>query len=613
MANQLTVYGPDAPCPYPHWSKEWYNYTLLKGLGYTQLHNWQLSLNMALCEGRDIVCIVATGAGKSALIQGPAIIYKAAGKKKCGIVIVPTKGLADDQAQEAKKRGIEALALHEDATRAATAKNENLFKQIKNGSYELIFLGTEMLTSPKFSRLLELEQFLALLAFIIVDECHLSDEWKGFRSAYQDVKRLRDRVPSRVAWGGISATVAPAEFELITTGLGFMKNQFELVREPVDRPDIKYVWIIPFELQTIDQIPITIIFVNYISFGHRLRKYLTSLLPSHIQGSARMLLIRGYHSLSSQQYRTESLEALRAGTKTRILLATNTGAFGINVSEVEQVIIAQLSETFKTQTQRIGRIREDGTAYIYFPQWMSTSQQSKTAVSSRSRVEPVMVQFANPSLHRCPRVIACEHWGEQFYQPHDCCSMHNPDELADEMEVHWRHEDSKKRKEGAQKMTSLGGPRATKQSRRPLNRQIMVPPVRQMLKEWRLRTWQTIATPSVDTKTHPESLLPDEFIEHLCDRLHVCTSYVLFSQVMSKWGGLTTWGANLYVVAEVSLQSAEKMWPKESWMLWKGPKDYPQPRGTRQFSSYWVVPSPKTYKKVAHPLSNKNQVLVYHQ
>ncbi|KAG9096964.1 hypothetical protein FS749_007369 [Ceratobasidium sp. UAMH 11750] len=52
---------------------------------------------MAACQGKDAVCIMATGAGKSALIQGPIVVFKAAGQDAVGIVVEPTKGLADDQ------------------------------------------------------------------------------------------------------------------------------------------------------------------------------------------------------------------------------------------------------------------------------------------------------------------------------------------------------------------------------------------------------------------------------------------------------------------------------------------------------------------------------------
>lgn len=79
-------------------SRPWYNRILCVGLGYDSLRDWQLDRKIIIiCNGGDVICIIATGAGKSALIQGPVLALKAMGKVAVGIVIIPTKGLADDQ------------------------------------------------------------------------------------------------------------------------------------------------------------------------------------------------------------------------------------------------------------------------------------------------------------------------------------------------------------------------------------------------------------------------------------------------------------------------------------------------------------------------------------
>ncbi|KAG9090386.1 hypothetical protein FS749_000597 [Ceratobasidium sp. UAMH 11750] len=574
------VAAPDS-ATYPLWSEAWFNKTLCEVLGYPSLRSWQLKLTMAACQGKDAVCIVATGAGKSALIQGPIVAFEAVGQDAVGIVVKPTKGLADDQARAAASKGIKALALHADANRAAAAENppRNLFSEVANGLWPLVFIGLEMLTSKGFTRLLDLSAHFvnSLLKIVVVDECHISDEWRDFRSAYQDVKRLRDCMPSKVAWLAISATVPPSEFSAITEGLGFEQDKFELVREPVDRPDIKYVprfiknpmsgnqmlnfaWLVPSSLVSVNEAPITIIFVNHIHLAIRLQAYLTSLLPSNITGNARKYFIRAYHSLHSQEYRKSSLDALRAGTETRMLLCTDTGAFGINILEVEQVVIAQLSKTFKTQTQRAGRIRGKGTAFIYFAEWMATSQQTKTAIAARSRVEQVMIDFANTSLNCCPRAVACEHWGEHFEQPQNCCVIHDPDEQEHKLEVDRRVWEAKLQAKRARKNAGLGGPRATKQSYRPLDKDIMQPAIMTLLKEWRLSTWLKI--PNHHPNDPPELFLSNHLLDHLCDRMHVCITFDHFHQVMSRWGYLERCGKDLYVLVELSLRSANQMHSK---------------------------------------------------
>ncbi|KAG8756127.1 hypothetical protein FRC12_010677 [Ceratobasidium sp. 428] len=88
---------PAPPNPYPIRSPEWYEHGLCKALGYKELKRWQRSLTMDLCDGKDVFLVVGTGEGKSCLIQAPVLADAAAGRKSIGVVLVPTKALADDQ------------------------------------------------------------------------------------------------------------------------------------------------------------------------------------------------------------------------------------------------------------------------------------------------------------------------------------------------------------------------------------------------------------------------------------------------------------------------------------------------------------------------------------
>jgi superfamily II DNA helicase RecQ len=81
-------------------SPEWYSSVLRQALGYKSLKNWQLSRTMDLCSGKDVFLVVGTGEGKSFLIQAPVIADHAAGRHSMGLVLVPTKALADDQVSQ---------------------------------------------------------------------------------------------------------------------------------------------------------------------------------------------------------------------------------------------------------------------------------------------------------------------------------------------------------------------------------------------------------------------------------------------------------------------------------------------------------------------------------
>ncbi|KAJ7075385.1 hypothetical protein B0H15DRAFT_738274, partial [Mycena belliarum] len=70
------------------------------------LHAWQLKLVIHSLDGKDVLCSIATSAGKSALFAAPIIVLQEMSAKPhlypdlpvralpVGIVITPTKGLA---------------------------------------------------------------------------------------------------------------------------------------------------------------------------------------------------------------------------------------------------------------------------------------------------------------------------------------------------------------------------------------------------------------------------------------------------------------------------------------------------------------------------------------
>ncbi|KAG8719510.1 hypothetical protein FRC11_003355 [Ceratobasidium sp. 423] len=256
--------------------------------------------------------------------------------------------------------------------------------------------------------------------------------------------------------------------------------------------------------------------------------------------------------MSSADFRAKSIDALKAGTETRIIICTDTGAFGINIREVERVIIAQHSKTFKTQTQRIGCIREGGTAIIYYQGWMSKAKNSKEAIRLRGEAENVMVEFANASQDFCPRQVACRHWGEPFIQPEICCSLHNPgaDDEKHKSELALCVHDAKKVASQNRKM--LPGPHKFP----PVNKSIVLPAIISLLKEWRLQTWQSI--PTRHSHDPAELLLSDELVKHLATRVRACTSIKIFRSIMEHWDHLGSWGDKLYEVIVVIRQTAEE-------------------------------------------------------
>ncbi|KAG9091512.1 hypothetical protein FS749_016479 [Ceratobasidium sp. UAMH 11750] len=593
------------PVPVESRTSEWYKRVVCEALGYKELKPWQLENIMHLCSGKDVFLTVATGGGKSTLIQGPIVADLAAGINSIGLALTPTKCLADDQvrleylkqnnkltfrgyqARSANEKLIPALALHEDTVRDAqnATPPRDLFDEVAKGKWSLVFLGPEMITSPAFERLLKTKEsvFLSRFRYFTLDESHLTEDWSDFCSSFSDICRLRNRFYSSIVWLALSATIARgSEARALKTRLGFDPG-CQTVHLPVDRPSITYAprflqystsgrefldlsWVIPRSVREPSDIPTTIVFIEHIECGNRVDAYLTSLIPKSFVGN-RGRLIATFNALMSMEARKRDAMALRDGSETRIIICTDTGAFGLDIPQVQVVIIVQPNRAlYRTLCQQMGRIRGSGLAVVYFKKWMSHLQTSKDATAKRERAEQVLVEFANSTGDRCPRAVNCEKWGEVVGNRDGvsvpCCNKHDPQiDVADGREVGARRREQRA-KALARRRVAPVQPRSN-QEFRPLDARFLQPAALAMLQSWRRSNWRTVG--ALRGPLMPEHLLiSDKMLKHLCKRLHVCTSLERLRRVVWDWEFLNIggWDEKLFGVVKGILEVSVKLQPQ---------------------------------------------------
>ncbi|KAF8880470.1 P-loop containing nucleoside triphosphate hydrolase protein [Gymnopilus junonius] len=180
-------------------------------------------------EGRDIVCIMPTGGGKSLTYQLPALFTAG-----CTLVISPLISLMTDQILHLRDAGVEAIMLN-----SATAKEEktdilNRLKKMadkKLASYDkeikLTYVTPERLSKDKrFLSLLQRLYEAKKLARIVIDEAHcVSQLGHDFRPDYKELHILRKIFP-HVPIMALSATCGPEVLKDLINILG--------LKEPVD-------------------------------------------------------------------------------------------------------------------------------------------------------------------------------------------------------------------------------------------------------------------------------------------------------------------------------------------------------------------------------------------
>src|SRR6201999_3289064 len=192
-------------------------------LGFSCLRPGQLPAVGALADGRDVLAVLPTGAGKSA-------IYELAGLLRAGptIVVSPLIALEDDQLAHLSSAGLHAIVLN--SRQSAGTRAAALLESCRPESF--VFLSPEQLANPETRETLE----RAAPGLFVVDEAHLISQWgHDFRPDYMMLGAQAEAIgaPVRLA---LTATAAPPVRQEITRRLGLRDPQ--VVIGDFDRPNI---------------------------------------------------------------------------------------------------------------------------------------------------------------------------------------------------------------------------------------------------------------------------------------------------------------------------------------------------------------------------------------
>jgi ATP-dependent DNA helicase RecQ len=192
-------------------------------LGFEQLRPGQLGAVQALASGRDVLAVLPTGGGKSA-------IYELAGLLRAGptIVVSPLIALEDDQLAHLRAAGLPAIVLN--SQQSATAHAAALLASCDSDTF--VFLAPEQLANAETRETLR----QAKPGLFAVDEAHLVSQWgHDFRPDYMMLGAQAEAIgaPVRLA---LTATAAPPVRQEIVRRLGLRDHA--VVMGDFDRPNL---------------------------------------------------------------------------------------------------------------------------------------------------------------------------------------------------------------------------------------------------------------------------------------------------------------------------------------------------------------------------------------
>ena len=303
--------------------------------------------------GRDVLGIAQTGTGKTAAFALPILTRLATGTRKAGptpraLVLAPTRELASQIAETfralGREQGVRVALIFGGVPKARQARTMAM-------GVDVVVATPGRLIDHMQDRAVRLDQ----VEMLVLDEAdHMLD--LGF---ILPIRRILKDIPAQRQTMFFSATLSKEIGELANS----------MLRDPA-RASVAPV------ATTVEKVEQHVIFVEQ---SHK-RNVLSGLLRQHGQGRTLVFTrtkhgadrvvkhlaeegidAQAIHGNKSQPQREKALAAFRAGT-TRVLIATDIAARGIDVTGVTHVINFELPNVPESYVHRIGRTARAGAA-----------------------------------------------------------------------------------------------------------------------------------------------------------------------------------------------------------------------------------------------------------
>ena len=311
--------------------------------GYDSFRPGQEAVINAVLEGRDILAVMPTGAGKSLCYQVPAMLLSG-----ITLVISPLISLMQDQVNALNEAGVNAAFIN---SSLSEKELNDTFKNAYKGHYKIIYMAPERLMSEGFINFAKSVE----ISMVTVDEAHCISQWgQDFRPSYMDIAEFINILGKRPIISAFTATATQNVREDIICSLGLSDPYFLVTgfdREnlffQVDKPQNKDRFILDYIERHRGESGII-----YCATRKNVESLYTLLRKQNIS-------VAKYHAGMSNEERKQMQDDF-VFDYTSIVIATNAFGMGIDKSNVRFVIHYNMPSSMENYYQEAGRAGRDG-------------------------------------------------------------------------------------------------------------------------------------------------------------------------------------------------------------------------------------------------------------
>lgn len=311
--------------------------------GHDSFRDGQEQIVDALLDGRDALCIMPTGAGKSMCYQIPALLFDGV-----TIVVSPLISLMKDQVGSLVQSGVPAAYINSSLSYPQFLR---VLSNVEHGKYKIIYVAPERLLTDGFLDTCKKIK----ISVVAVDEAHCVSQWgQDFRPSYLKIISFVESLANRPIVGAFTATATNDVKEDIKKILR-LENPFEITTG-FDRPNLFFGVI---KSSSKDEKLIDLIRERGDRSG-----IVYCATRKNVESVCELLCDNGfsaarYHAGLDEYERRKNQEDFVFDRK-NIMVATNAFGMGIDKSNVTYVIHYNMPKNIESYYQEAGRAGRDG-------------------------------------------------------------------------------------------------------------------------------------------------------------------------------------------------------------------------------------------------------------
>jgi ATP-dependent DNA helicase RecQ len=315
--------------------------------GFQALRPGQEEAIRAAAAGRDVLAVLPTGAGKSAIYQLAALIIPGP-----TVVVSPLIALQRDQVAALTANGVDAAEAN---SQVRAAERRQAFDDLIAGDLEFLFLAPEQLANDEVLR----QTAEAGPSLIVVDEAHCVSAWgHDFRPDYLRLGEVAEAL-GRPPILALTATAAPPVRAEIVERLG-LRDPLVVVRG-FDRPNIslaverftgagaKRAALVDRVVEVAPQPGVGIVYAATRRIAEEVAEAL----------AGRGVRAEAYHG-GLPAARRRLVETAFTGDQVDVVVATTAFGMGIDKPDVRFVYHHDVADSPDSYYQEIGRAGRDG-------------------------------------------------------------------------------------------------------------------------------------------------------------------------------------------------------------------------------------------------------------